>query len=160
MWKERLNFLVIFWDSGFCKEKYHCTADLLFHMFGFGCFAFSNNRFTCLVKSKPVKQEVSCTSYIDTFPYKASEYLYSDPMFRYNRWSSPENSWRWLFRFAECRWNCHLTWPDFRRKRIRRPSSRAWSPSGSRGSKFYRHLYGKKNLKIAIPASYFLFNFN
>ena len=34
-----------------------------FIMFGFNCFAYvsMNNRFTCLVKSKPVKQEVSRT---------------------------------------------------------------------------------------------------
>ena len=46
-----------------CQWKCHCTADL-FISFGFSCFACvdsMNNSFTCLVKGKQVKQEVSCT---------------------------------------------------------------------------------------------------
>ena len=39
------------------------TADLLFYLFGFSCIAYVEwaNRFTCLAKSKPAKQEVSRT---------------------------------------------------------------------------------------------------
>ena len=39
---------------------YHCTADLLFILFGLG-LNWINYSFTCLFKSKPVKHEVSCT---------------------------------------------------------------------------------------------------
>ena len=43
------------------KEKYHCTADLQFILFGFSRLCWISNRFTCWVKSKPVKQEFTCT---------------------------------------------------------------------------------------------------
>ena len=47
----------------FCNRKYQCMADLLFYWFRFSSFALIefNKRFTFLVKSKPVKQEVSRT---------------------------------------------------------------------------------------------------
>ena len=47
------------------KGKYHCMADLLFQLLCLCCIRY---RFTSLVESKPVKQEVSHTS-----PYKVSE---------------------------------------------------------------------------------------
>ena len=46
------------------KGKYHCTSDLLFYSFGFSCFGcveLPRNKFTLLVKSRPVKQEVGHT---------------------------------------------------------------------------------------------------
>ena len=48
-------------DNLHCKGKYQCTADLLFYLHQFSCFAWMNNIFTCLFESKPVKQEVSQT---------------------------------------------------------------------------------------------------
>ena len=43
------------------KGKYHCRTDIQFDPFGFSSFANAkiNNRFTCLIESKPVKQEAS-----------------------------------------------------------------------------------------------------
>ncbi len=42
--------------------KYHCTADLLFDLFGLACFANKNKTVIChTANSKPVKLEVNCT---------------------------------------------------------------------------------------------------
>ena len=46
------------------KWKYHCTADwrpVYFVLIEVLCYCWISNSFTCLVKSKPVKQEVSRT---------------------------------------------------------------------------------------------------
>ena len=45
------------------KKKYLCIADLIIDWFGFWSFAYNemHNRFTRLVKSKPVELEVICT---------------------------------------------------------------------------------------------------
>ena len=59
----------------FKRGKYHYTTDLIFDWFGFSCFAYIGlieNRFTCLVESKPVKQEVS-RKVILPLTYKVSE---------------------------------------------------------------------------------------
>ena len=47
-----------------CKGKYHCRygwPPILFVCLQLLCLGWINNKFTCLVKSNPVKQEVSCT---------------------------------------------------------------------------------------------------
>ena len=47
----------------YLKGKYDRTycASILFVWFHLICLCWMNNRFTCLVKSKPVQQEVCCT---------------------------------------------------------------------------------------------------
>ena len=54
-------YLVLVWC--WLKGKYHCMADLLFFSVWIQllCLCCINSSFTCLDKSKPVKQEVSCT---------------------------------------------------------------------------------------------------
>ena len=61
-------------------EKYHCTADLLFIFIWIQLLGLCwiNNQFTCLVESKPVKQEVSHTVIL---PYMVSV-LWSHPLKR------------------------------------------------------------------------------
>ncbi len=43
------------------REKYNCTIDLLFHLFGLVCFENKNNNCPYTADSKPVNQEVNIT---------------------------------------------------------------------------------------------------
>ena len=53
-----------------CEGSITLSLTSLLYLFGFSCncLCWTNNSYTFLLKSKPVKQEVSCT-YSDTSPY-------------------------------------------------------------------------------------------
>ena len=55
-----------------CKGKYHCTADLLFLLFGFSCLATTQIEHIYLFGQIQTSQ-TGIQTYSDTSPYKVSE---------------------------------------------------------------------------------------